>query len=64
MESAKEICNSLLAAGYWADFIDPSSGTAVSNSAANNFSHLTGQAVPPDLYFDNKMGCTSTIVEF
>ncbi|XP_073236866.1 cobalamin trafficking protein CblD-like isoform X2 [Porites lutea] len=36
VESAKEICNSLMAAGYWADFIDPSSGTAIFGPHTNS----------------------------
>ena len=30
VENAKQVCEHLQAAGYWADFIDPSSGKAVS----------------------------------
>lgn len=32
MSGAKEMCFSLWTAGYWADFIDPTTGTAVSPS--------------------------------
>lgn len=32
VSGAKEMCFSLWTAGYWADFIDPATGTAVSSS--------------------------------
>lgn len=35
IDSAKEICARLTGAGYWADFIDPASGRAVSSEMVN-----------------------------
>lgn len=32
VNGAKEMCFSLWTAGYWADFIDPTTGAAVSSS--------------------------------
>ena len=36
VDSAKEICGRLKAAGYWADFIDPSSGRAFYSPHSNS----------------------------